>query len=350
MTFNINYDVVKGTEDWTKSVVIKVPKREELRASFKDITASELNPEKDFFYHNKVVDMEIESFSFEGSYFLKFNNPKDFPVYREKLIFADILQTKNILEEQIHSMFFTVDDLSYAVVNLGKSLEVDKGKRGYKYLSSVKDEFFSFFLRIYNERFALDEKFIRMLTDVSEELKDRTITVLNYKKPFQSNSGEIEFPEDNEIQGSFSFVISRSPDELLPYELTNHMLKERKLGRSDYNPFTFKREKGLVYAELTRLSVDKDNAPSVVAADIIKIATAAAKGHEIDEMVIYVDPFHKKLFKKFGFSQVEKYKDAFGETFYVMKSTPENVLNSVMEVYHGLEVDPDGLRKLIDDL
>lgn len=341
--FNSEYKIEKSVETWNMSSLIKVPKNKYSLAPFIDITASELNPESQFHYDNPNIDMRIDSFTNENIYFLSFKNPNNFPTYREKLIFSDILQSQKALEGERSAIFFQTDDELFTVLHLNKLQSLDNNHPYYESLIGLKDMFLDFFISIYNARFELMPEFISMLKDVSEELKDRTITILKLKNPIETIGQEVIFPKDQSILGSFSFVISNSEKELLPYELTNKMLKERKLGTQVHRPLKTKRDPTKTYAEFTRLSVDKENTSTKSTADIIKIAAAAAKGYQIDEMIIYVDPFHKKLFKKFGFSELEKYKDSFGETFYIMSSPPEVVLHHVMEVYNQLEFKQDEL-------
>ncbi|MBT3585106.1 MAG: hypothetical protein HN509_09370 [Halobacteriovoraceae bacterium] len=361
--FSEEQKTLRTIEEWTQSAIIKVPYQKQGVVDFENIHAGVVHPGREFFYHNQTVGMGISSKKEQGFYQLFFKNPPDFPEYRQKLIFSDILANTDSITDNAHAgHFLNIDNSTQIGVFPLKNLNNPNLAEALpENIQGLTESYFSFFHKEYSARFKLDPRFLELLVEGIAELKDRTVTIFTMEGGLVGKFGDkglkVSSTKKPKIKGAFSYVISSSPEEALPFEKIAMMVAKDKNPRLSaaqlkevVDKIGYKREPGKIYAEFTRLAVDREY--KEVAPDVIQMLAASAKGSKADTMVIYVDPFHKRMFSKFGFKLKNTYTDEFGEIFHVMDAEPDSVLKHVMESYHpGKLADddfPDAIKHFKD--
>src|SRR5690606_37471011 len=127
------------------------------------------------------IDMGVSS-SGDHFYQLAFKNPEgDFPEYRQKLIFADILSATNLSEPGMRtSLSLDINGSEqFSIFRLGELEQFEQLPAG---LEGIKDAYWNFFHDVYSDRFSLSPKFLDLLVQASEEIKDRTVTLVSFEK------------------------------------------------------------------------------------------------------------------------------------------------------------------------
>ena len=292
------------------------------------------------------------------SHSLTLSHTDGFPVYRNVLVNNDFLRQidftnswKPVIElNQTQMDDSSENDIHMAIVNWKSLAEKTMGASNPHAISDLSAISWRFLLWQYSERFKFSEDFIADVIEAGERIDNRVITIMSFLNNFSIaelfESQDYDPEQLLELNGVFSMITSEDESEPMFFEMMERIVFKRlnpeasedEISEHIKETFSFIREPGTKYVEMGRLAVLKEYNP-IIAPLLIQYLVSAAKGSGADQIIVYADKLHKRMYAEYGFDVHSERVDQEGNTFYVLMQKPDIVLGKALTLFYRATTD-----------